>query len=135
MDRDNAAVRRYLRQVRSWLPCGGKPKRDIIDRIRANVADYALECPKPDYDAIVARFGTPQQIAATYVDEMETAELLDHLRIRRIIVRIISVTAAIFVAIWLGVVTMAATSHYEQMDGYIDVEVAVEERTELKGGK
>ncbi len=123
MDRDNAAVRRYLRQVRSWLPCGGKPKRDIIDRIRANVAGYALECPKPDYDAIVARFGTPQQIAATYVDEMETAELLDHLRIRRRIVQIIGATALIVVLLWLGVVTLAFLYNVNAENGYFVEEI------------
>lgn len=104
MNKTDASLRRYLREVKSWLPCGGNLKRTILDKIRGTVMDYLTENPQGDYAALVARFGTPQQIAAAYVDELETPELLNSLRIRRQIVKIVSVTALVVIILWAGVV-------------------------------
>lgn len=93
-------LKRYYRQVASWLPCGGKTKREMMARIRATVDAYIAEHPAADLAAIQARFGTPQQIAAAFVDEMGTEELLNKLRIRRRIIKIIFLCVAIFLAIW-----------------------------------
>lgn len=104
MNRTDAAARRYLREVKSWLPCGGKMKKEIMGKIGGTVGAYLTEHPEGDYGALVARFGTPQQIASAYVDELETPELLNSLRIRRQIVKIVSVTALVVIILWAGVV-------------------------------
>ncbi len=104
MGKPDIAARRYLREVRSWLPCAGKMKKEVLGKIGGTVGDYLAENPNGDYAALVARFGTPQQIAAAYVDELETPELLNSLRIRRQIVKIVSVTALVVIILWAGVV-------------------------------
>ena len=93
-------LKSYYRQVATWLPCGGRLKKQLMNSITATVDGYLAEHPEADFAALQARFGTPQQIASAFVDEMETDELLNALRVRRRIVKIVLLCAAAAVAIW-----------------------------------
>lgn len=93
-------LKSYYRQVATWLPCGGRLKKQLMERITATVDGYLAEHTEADFAALQARFGTPQQIASAFVDEMETDELLNALRTRRRIVKIVLICAATAVAIW-----------------------------------
>lgn len=125
MRMQNRAARRYLREVRSWLPCSRKLKRGILEKIGSTIAEYLSEEPGADYNKLLARFGTPQQIAASYVNEMKTGELLRDLRIKRRIVYCVAITAAIIVLLWASVVTRAYLRHVENVKGYYIDEVGV----------
>lgn len=123
----NPSARKYLQQVRGWIPCGGKMKQRTMAQIEDNLNHFLDENPNVDYQAIVARFGTPEEIAATYVDEMDTPELLSNLRIKRKIVQIVAGTAAVAVAIWLGVAAVAFAISLESVDGGINTSIDVYE--------
>lgn len=121
MGKPDMAARRYLREVRSWLPCAGKMKNEVLGKIGGTVGDYLAENPNGDYAALVARFGTPQQIASAYVDEMETPELLHSLRIRRRVVAIVSAAALAVVILWAGVVAVSFAYNVINDNGfYVD---------------
>lgn len=128
MEKGNRDVRRYLRAIRGWLPCAGKMKKQMLGEIKATVEGFLEENPEADYKALVARFGTPQQIAATYVDEAETGELLRLLKVRRRLVSIIGATAAVMVLVWAAYVTVELVS-----DAYKVKSFSVE--TEIVEGK
>lgn len=66
----------------------------------ACVRDFVSNHPNADYAAITARFGTPQQIAESSLENMETAELAQELRIRKKIVKIIAIAALSLVLLW-----------------------------------
>ena len=119
----NRNARRYLRQVRTWLPCSGTMKRQIMEKIRSSISRFLEEEPSADYDSIVSRFGTPQQIASAYVDEQDTEVLLRKLRIKRRIVAAVCCTAAACVAIWLSVALAAYVQSQIDQDGYAVIEV------------
>jgi len=114
----NKAARRYFRQVNSWIPCAGKMKRDILARIRDEVAGYLDENPEADDAELRERFGAPQRIAASYVEEMDAAELLNNLRIRRRILRIAAAAALAVVFMWGVVVTVALIESSNTFNGY-----------------
>lgn len=52
-------LKKYYRQISSWLPCGGKLKKEIMARLRSTVEAYLLENPTADFDALQVHFGTP----------------------------------------------------------------------------
>lgn len=119
----NRNARRYLRQVRTWLPCGGTMKRQIMEKIRSSISRFLEEKPSADYDSIVFRFGTPQQIASAYVDEQDTEVLLRKLRIKRRIVAAVCCTAAACVVIWLSVALAAYVNFSIAENGYAVIEI------------
>lgn len=129
MVKGNTEVRCYMGKVRSWLPGSRKLKKGILAQIEATVHEYLTENPGADYTSLVKRFGTPQQIASAYVDEMDTAELLRNLKIRRNIIRIVATVAAAIIIIWAGVVSVALVSDYNSANGRVEISGAVEDHT------
>lgn len=89
----NWYIRRYVRAVSGFLPCSGKRKKPWLADLRAQAESYVAE--GGDAAALEQRFGTPQQMAFSYVDEMPTADLLAELHIRR---RLVAVTAIVLAA-------------------------------------
>jgi hypothetical protein len=132
----NVHLLRYLWKVRRELPGSGKQKEQILSRVESSVRDFVTENPNADYAAIEQRFGTPQQIAASCIEEMDAQELTLQLRIRKTIVRIVAATALVLVLLWAGVVVTALIRHVKAMNGYLIVgEAEVIDRTEYTEGK
>ena len=132
----NVHLLRYLWKVRRELPGSGKQKEQILSRVESSVRDFVTENPHADYAAITQRCGTPQQIAASCIEEMDAQELTLQLRIRKTIVRIVAATALVLVLLWAGVVVTALIRHVKAMNGYLIVgEAEVIDRTEYTEGK
>lgn len=123
MKNRNKELRRYYRRIKSWLPCVGKLKRDAIRELKESVSHYLEENPCAAFSDIQNRFGTPQQIAALYTDEMSTNELLTNLRTGRKITRILTTAAAIALAVWIIILSVALIDHHNEIDGYIVTEL------------
>lgn len=135
MKKRNGAARRYLRNVKDWLPCSGKLKREIMARIKNVLDDYLAEHPDADFAELSHRFGLPEQIAASYVEDMDTGGLLRNLRIRRRIVGIVTCAALIAVTLWAGTVTYAIIHNERLARGYgVLGEIEVIERVEHTEG-
>ena len=132
----NVHLLRYLWKVRGELPGNRRQKKQILSRGESSVRDFVTENPNADYAAIEQRFGTPQQIAASCIEEMDAQELTLQLRIRKTIVRIVAATALVLVLLWAGVVVTALIRHVKAMNGYLIVgEAEVIDRTEYTEGK
>lgn len=125
---------RYLWQIWWNLPGSWNQKKPILCRVAACVRDFASNHPGAGLDDITARFGTPQQIAEASLENMETQELAQELRVRRIIVRIVAVTALSVVLLWAGVVGIALAENRSNRNGFITDEVEVIERIEYEDG-
>lgn len=93
-------LKKYYRQISGWLPCGGSVKREMMCAIRESVDGFVTNHPGIAFSAVQTNFGTPQQIAAAYVDELDTAELLNKLRVRRRILKVLLIGVAVALAIW-----------------------------------
>lgn len=102
--KQNWYVRRYVRAVSGFLPCSGKVKKPLLDALRAQAEEYIEG--GGDAAALEQRFGMPQQVAAAWVDEMDTSELLAELHIHRRIVMVVALVLAavlvIFPVCWCG---------------------------------
>lgn len=81
--------------------------------------------------ALAERFGTPQQVAAAYVDEMPTAELLAQLHIRRRVVTTVVLAVVAALAVYVGVLLWQMHQVQSRWDGWSESYVTVIERTEI----
>lgn len=118
MKKGNIAAWRYLWKVRGWLPCSGKLKREIMARIKTVLNDYLNDHPNADFAELSHRFGAPKQIASSYVEDMDTEELLHNLRIRRRVLGAVVGTALIVVTLWIGTVTYVIIHNERIAHGY-----------------
>ena len=123
---ENKAIRKYCAHISGCLVCPRREKRRILDQIRRMCLEYVAEFPGADYDALVARFGTPEQIAIAYLDEMEPATVLDGFRLHRRIVGTVVIGMAAVVMIWMLAVGGALVNEVKHADGYYEVAVYVD---------
>ena len=112
MTANDPALRRYYRAVRGWLPGSRKLRAQVVTQLRDSVESYLVQEPDASFDMLRKHFGNPQAIAASYVDNADTAELLWTLRIRRRVVTTITAAIAVALILWGGVITYAAVKEY-----------------------
>lgn len=124
MNTAERAARRYYRKVRSWLP-GGKMRRYVMTQIRETVQEFVQEHPDADVAAIQAQLGTPQEIAAAYVENMETAAVLKGLGIRRRVLFAVCATMLAILISWTVLVTVE-TARAREADERSHVEIYIE---------
>lgn len=115
---DEAALRRYLRTVRGMLPCDRKQKRHILKELQCSVDAFLAEHPDADLPQLQAHFGTPDQIAASYVDDLDTPALLRAMHARKRVITVAVATALAILLSWACVVTWAVIDHNNESNGY-----------------
>ncbi len=125
MTKNDPLLRRYYRSIRKWLPCGQKQKKQIMEQIQSDVQVYCEQNPTADFAQMQATFGEPQTIAAAYVENMDTAQLLKSLRIRKRIVTIVTITVAAILLTWAAIVTWSAHTAHTEIHG-TRIEVTIE---------
>ncbi len=121
MNETNKDIKRYLRKVKGWIPCAGKTKKQIMDQICASVQEYLKQKPEASFSDLCARFGSPQDIAAAYIDNTETAEILKNLRIRRKIVTV-AVAAALAVFLYWAISVTIVVIQHKSSCGFMGIE-------------
>ena len=109
-------IRRYVRAVSTFLPCSGKRKKPWLADLRAQAESYVAEGGAAA--ALEQRFGTPQQMAFTYVDEMPTADLLAELHIRRRLVAVTTITLAAALAILAAALVWQQYTLHKDLSGW-----------------
>lgn len=125
MNTAERVARRYYRKVRSWLP-GGKMRRYVMTQIRETVQEFVQEHPDADVAAIQAQLGTPQEIAAAYVENMETAAVLKGLRIRRRVLFAVCATTLAILISWVALVTIVTVRDRNSIGDAPYIEVYIE---------
>ena len=125
MNAAERAARRSCRKVRSWLP-GGKMRRYVMTQIRETVQEFVQEHPDADVAAIQAQLGTPQEIAAAYVENMETAAVLKGLRIRRRVLFAVCATMLAILISWTVLVTIVTVRDRNSIGDAPYIEVYIE---------
>lgn len=109
-------IRRYVRAVSTFLPCSGKRKKPWLADLRAQAESYVAE--GGDAAALEQRFGTPQQMAFSYVDEMPTADLLAELHIRRRLVAVTVIALAAALAILAAALVWQQYTLHKDLSGW-----------------
>ena len=120
----------YYRNIRCCLPCSGKLKKQILDDIKAQVNTYIEENPSVDYNTIEQHFGTPQQIATAYIDEMTTQEIQKRFTIKKTTVVVVCTAIALIVAMWATALISAWIDAQNSFDGFYDVGPVIESDVE-----
>lgn len=126
MGSNNPALKRYIRSISNALPCSGKMKRQVVSQIHNSIIDYVQENPDADFAAVQSHFGTPQEIAASYVDNQDTSALLRKMSIKKKVLTIVAGVMAIILLIWIGVVTWGIGEAKKTTGGIVEVIVGDE---------
>ena len=115
-------LNQYDRDVGSYLPCAGKHKKQLLTALRSEAESYCAETRDADLEA---RFGTPQQVAAAYVDAMSTQELLAALRRRRQVLTLL-IAAVLTAQLWVAALCVSLYDYHQAYNGWSETGIIEE---------
>lgn len=122
---DNKHARYYRRSVFRLLPCARRQKRHILSGFDAALNDYIGAHPNADYAELQAHFGSPETVAASYVESAGAAELLRSLNTRRRVTAWIVTALTLMLVSWVGLVTWGAVK-MQREPGYYTLSDPIE---------
>lgn len=99
------------------------------------IRDYASENSVLSYKELRNRFGEPQQIAESFIAEMEVSDLRENLKTGSRVVRILLAFITLVVFIWFGFAALAYYDVFKYENGYSVIEIeGAEEAENAEGG-
>lgn len=108
-DANSKTIQQYCKAVKKELSCPGKIKKDLIIRLTPDLEMFTEENPNASLDDISAHFGSPKEVAESYLASLDEEELKKRInKAKRIWITVIAVCTAIlllFVAIYAYMVT------------------------------
>ena len=69
------AAKLFCKNAKNKLNCPRKIKKDLILRIESSVYDYIDGNPDASYDDIEAHFGSPRELANSYISSLDSEEI------------------------------------------------------------
>lgn len=93
-------LKQYYQQVYNALPCSPKQKKHLLRQLKHSVSGFLQEHPDADIAAVRQHFGTPEQIVASCLEEMDAPQVLRKIKANHRIVKIIIAVAACIVLLW-----------------------------------
>ena len=69
------AAKLFCKNTKSNINCPRKIKKDLILRIESSVYDYIDGNPDASYNEIEAHFGSPRELANSYISSLDSEEI------------------------------------------------------------
>lgn len=95
-DANSKTIQQYCKAVKKELSCPGKIKKDLIIRLTPDLEMFTEENPNASLDDISAHFGSPKEVAESYLASLDEEELKKRInKAKRIWITVIAVCTAI----------------------------------------
>lgn len=66
----NKVAERYLRAVRKALHCPGRQGKQLLRQLSEDIEEYCEEHPDATEEELCRRFGTPEDVAADFAEDL-----------------------------------------------------------------
>lgn len=123
MVKNDPSLKRYMRQIRRELPCRLQEKKVILSHLEEGIIDYIEDNPTSDITAVQDCFGTPKEIAASYLYEQAPLVMLQKIRIKKKVLQMVAGMMAAIVLIWVSAVAVEMIDSRKSSHGYIVVTI------------
>ena len=118
---NKSELKKYYNEISTVLICERKQKKAFIKDLSANVDEYLAVCPEADIDKIKAEFGTPEEIASSFIANSDTIKIKKKLDIKKLI--LIAVVVAL--AIYLAFIIISLIDVHTEAHGYMEEGVVI----------
>lgn len=117
---NNHIINTYLKELSKQLCCSRKEKRKILSSFKSRLLEFQAEhVTAIQYKDLVEQFGSPKEVADSFLSECNPAQLhklIKHNRIKRFF--IVTTCALVFAVLFLYSILKIHQFHWFQ-DGYI----------------
>ena len=68
-------IKHYLHEISASLPAGYPNKKRLLRTLQQNIDDFLEEYPNADWEAVTEHFGSSDDLARSYMEQLSDAEL------------------------------------------------------------
>lgn len=73
----------YVKNVKAALVCSKSTRADLTKIIQNDVDAFVLEHPDATEQDLIGQFGTPNELAASYIDSMVSSEIHEQFKVAK----------------------------------------------------
>ncbi len=122
----NSDIKRYINEIKRIIPINSKDKKDFLKMMEQRILESSSLENKCDYDNIVKEFGRPNEVAASYIEEIDTDTILKILKRKQYIKWVVSI-----LIIFIVVISMFKMYRLNQLYETAKNELYLHEETEI----
>ncbi len=111
---------RYYRRVRHALPVGSESKQRFLADLQLQAEQYLQAHPQADITDLETALGTPDEIAASFLEEMSYSEIAPKFRLKNRILGIAAAVALLCVLIFGISIGILVIDHLDDGEGYFE---------------
>ncbi len=120
----DSQLQKYYSDISKALICDRKQKTAFLEELKANIGEYLSATDEADMDMVVADFGTPEEIAKSFIENTGITAIKKKLDIKKyilIFLGLVLIIYLIFVAVSLIDVHIEAHGYLEEGILMIDI--------------
>lgn len=130
----NKSAKHYLRAVRRALRCPGRQGKLLLRQLGEDIDEYCEEHPDATAEELCCRFGTPENVAADFVEAMGGSVAVNIQRRRNRIVTVVIVLLVLIIgavtARWIWIQQLFLDFHWVESITY-EADEPLEETGEI----
>lgn len=113
----NGIVCKYIKEVKRNLPYFMAKKKTFLKDFQENLNAFSQENPDAVWEDFVQRFGSPEEIALSFLPEIDSADGLKKARRKKRTIRLVIVSFAVALAVLVGLVGFHVQNKYDFYHG------------------
>ena len=108
--------KQYLSEVKRLLPYDSAQKKHCLSELDHSITQFLTDTPEASLKTMYQKFGHPEDIAASYLDRVDPAELSKATAAKRRIICCVACACALIVII----ISVFAVSYMNELEDYHD---------------
>ena len=93
-------IKKYIKYVKKIISIHSKDKKEFIQLLTQKIIEFSNEHDSCSYQDIVDEFGSPNEVAGSYIETLDSDEIIKKLNKKKIINFFISVIIILCISVW-----------------------------------
>ena len=93
-------IKKYIKYVKKIIPFYSKDKKEFLKLLTQKIIEFSNTHPNFTYQNIIDEFGSPNEVAGSYIETLNSDEIIKKLNKKKIINIFISVIIILCISVW-----------------------------------
>lgn len=93
-------IKKYIKYVKKIIPIHSKDKKEFIQLLTQKIIEFSNEHDSCSYQDIVDEFGSPNEVAGSYIESLENDDIIKQLNKKYIFKTLVTIIIFISIGIW-----------------------------------
>ena len=81
----NKEIKKYIKYVKKIIPFYSKDKKEFLKLLTQKIIEFSNTQPNCTYQNIIDEFGSPNEVAGSYIETLNSDEIIKKLNKKKII--------------------------------------------------